>query len=166
MLQEDKAMNEKKTETFTYKDLGFPIELIDVPMRKVLGEWVLDINLNILQLEVLRMLIHKPTQLQAGELRFIRKYFEMTTTAFGNAFGVSHAAVIKWENGHLPALPMDVYIRMYVMDRLKSKNAEFVKLFHEVNVATLAQAKKSRRKDKPLSLIVRHRRFARHLQHT
>ena len=129
-----------------------------------MGEWILDINLNILQLEVLKILIHKTTPLQAGELRFIRKYFEMTTTAFGSAFGVSHAAVIKWENGHLPALPMDVYIRMYVMDRLKVKNAEFVKLFHEVNVATLTQAKKSQRKGKWLSVNVRHRKFARHPQ--
>ncbi len=156
-------MTEKKIETFIYKDLGFPIQLVDVPMRKILGEWVIDINLNILQLEVLKMLIHQPTPLQAGELRFIRKYFEMTTTAFGEAFGVSHAAVIKWENGQLPAPAMDVYIRMYVMDRLKAKNADFGKLFHEVNMASLAQAKKERRKGKPLSLNVRHRRFAHHL---
>lgn len=134
-------------------------------MRKILGEWVLDINLNILQLEVLKMLIHKPTPLQAGELRFIRKYFEMTTTAFGKVFGVSHAAVIKWESGQLPALPMDVYIRMYVMDRLNAKNADFGKLFHEVNMAGLAQAKKERKKDKPLSLNVRHRRFAHQSKH-
>lgn len=157
-------MTEKKIETFTYKALGFPIQLIDVPMRKIMGEWALDINLNILQLEVLKMLIHKPTPLQAEELRFIRKYFEMTTTAFGDVFGVSHAAVIKWENGHLPALPMDVYIRMYVMDRLKANNAEFVKLFHDVNIETLAQAKKSHRKGKLLSLNVRHRRFAHHFK--
>lgn len=92
-------MTEKKIETFTYTDLGFPIQLIDVPMKKILGEWVLDINLNILQLEVLKMLIHKATPLQAEELRFIRKYFEMTTTVFGRIFGVTHAAVIKWEKG-------------------------------------------------------------------
>lgn len=155
-------MTEKKIETFTYEDLGFPIELIDVPMKKILGEWALDINLNILQLEILNMLIHKPTPLQAEELRFIRKYFEMTTTAFGEVLGVSHAAVIKWEGGGLPALPMDVYIRMYVMDRLKAKNADFGKLFHEVSMASLAQAKKERRKGKPLSLNVRHHRFAYH----
>ena len=153
-------MIEKKIETFTYTGLGFPIELIDVPMRKILGEWVLDINLNILQLEVLNMLIHKPTPLQAGELRFIRKYFEMTMTAFGEVFGVTHAAIIKWESGQLPAPPMDVYIRMFIMDRLNAKNADFGKLFHEVNMADLAQAKKERRKEKPLSLNVRHRRFA------
>jgi DNA-binding XRE family transcriptional regulator len=108
------------------------------------------------------LLIHKPTSLQAAELHFIRKYFEMTATAFGEAFGVSHAAVIKWESGQLPARPMDIYIRMYVMDRLNAKNADFGKLFHEVNIASLAQAKKERRKEKPLSLNVRHRRFAHH----
>ncbi len=157
-------MIEKRLETFTYTGLGFPIELIDVPMRKIFGEWVIDINLNILQIEVLKMLIHKLTPLQAVELRFIRKYFEMTTTAFGEAFGVSHAAVIKWESGQLPAPPMDLYIRMYIMDRLNAKNTDFGKLFHEVNMAGLAQAKKERRKDKPLSLNVRHRRFAHHLK--
>lgn len=84
-------MIERKNETFTYTDLGFPIELIDVPMRKIFEEWILDINLNDFQLEVLKMLIHKPTPLQADELRFIRKYFEMTTTVFGEVLGVSHA---------------------------------------------------------------------------
>lgn len=153
-------MNETKIETFIYNDLGFPIELIDTPMKKIMGEWVLDINLNILQKEVLKMLIHKPTPLQAGELRFIRKYFEMTTTSFGGVFGVSHAAVIKWEGGQLPAPPMDVYIRMYAMNRLHAKNEDFGKLFHEVNMADLAQAKKERRTDKPISLNVKHRRFA------
>lgn len=153
-------MNEKKIETFTYTDLGFPIELIDAPMRKILGEWVLDINLNVLQEEVLKMLIHKPTPLEAGELRFIRKYFEMTTTAFGKIFGVSHAAVIKWESGQLPAPPMDVYVRMYALNRLNAKDKEFGKLFHEVGIAELAQAKKERKNHKPLSLNVRHRRFA------
>lgn len=155
-------MNEKKIDTFKYEDLGFPIELIDVPMKRVMGEWVLDINLNTFQQEVLKMLLHKPTPLLASELRFIRKYFEMTTTAFGEVFGVSHAAVIKWENGQLPAPPMDLYIRMYVMDRLKAKNADFGKLFHEVNMATLAQAKKERKKGKPLSFNMRHHRFTHH----
>lgn len=153
-------MNEKKIETFTYTDLGFPIELINAPMRKIMGEWILDIDLNVLQNEVLKMLIHKSTPLQAGELRFIRKYFEMTTTAFGAVFGVSHAAVIKWESGQLPAPPMDIYIRMYAMNCLNAKYEDFGKLFHEISMVELAQAKKERRMEKPLSLNVRHRRFA------
>lgn len=58
----------------------------------------------------------------------------MTTTAFGEVFGVSHAAVIKWESGQLPAPPMNVYIRMYAMNRLNAKNEDFGKLFHEVSM--------------------------------
>lgn len=148
-------MTEKKIETFIYEDLGFPIQLIDVPMKKIMGEWILDINLSSVQLEVLHLLIHQSTPLQAGELRFIRKYFEMTTTTFGKVFGVSHAAVLKWESGQLPAPALDMYIRMYVMDRLEAKDADFGKLYHEVSVASLAQAKKERRRAKPLSLRVR-----------
>lgn len=135
-------MIDKKFETFTYEGLGFPIELINVPLKKILGEWVLDINLSKLQIKVLNMLIHKPAALHADELRFIRKYFEMTTTAFGEVFGVSHVAVLKWENGQLPSPAMDMYIRMYVMDRLKAKNEEFGKLYHQVSLASLAKTRK------------------------
>lgn len=90
----------------------------------------------------------------------------MTTTAFGKILDVSHAAGIKRESGQLPARPMDVYIRMYIMDRLNAKNADLGKLFHEVNMTNLAQAKKERRKEKPLSLNFKHRKFAAHSKHS
>jgi DNA-binding transcriptional regulator YiaG len=142
-------MTEKKFETFTYEGLGFPIELIDAPMKKIYGEWILDINLGKLQREVLNLLIHQPTPLQAGELRFIRKYFEMTTTAFGEIFGVSHVAVLKWESVQLPAPAMDMYIRMFVMDRLKATNAEFGKLYHQISLACLAKSRRKRNARQP-----------------
>ena len=153
-------MTNPKFETFIYEDLGFPIQLIDVPMQKILGEWVLDINLNELQVQVLKLLIQQSTPLQAGELRFIRKYLEMTTTAFGEIFGVTHAAVLKWEGGQLPSPPMDVCIRMYVMERIHAKDAEFGKLFHKVNLASLAEAKKNRVRAQPLTLHIKKRRLA------
>lgn len=61
---------------------------------------------------------------------------------------------------------MDVYIRMYIMDRLNATNADFGELFHEVNLADLAQAKKERRKEKLLSLNVRHCKFAQRSKHS
>lgn len=148
-------MANQKLETLIYEDLGFPVQLVDVPVRKRLGEWVLDINLNELQVEVLKRLIQQLTPLQAGELRFIRKYFEMTTTAFGEVFGVTHAAVLKWEGGQLPSPPMDVCIRMYVMERLRANNADFGKLFHKISMASLAEAKKRKVRVKPLSFHIR-----------
>ena len=59
-------MKDRKFETFTYEDLGFPVKLTEAPLEKVFGEWILDINLNELQLEVLKLLIHQPIPLQGG----------------------------------------------------------------------------------------------------
>jgi DNA-binding transcriptional regulator YiaG len=151
-------MIHQKTETFIYEDLGFPVQLIDVPLKKKLGEWILDINLNELQVQVLKLLIKQPLPLQAGELRYIRKFLEMTAVAFGKIFGVTHAAVLKWESGHLPTPSMEVCIRMYVMERLHAKDAEFGKLFHKVTVAGLAEAKKKKVRAQPLTLHIRKRR--------
>ena len=32
-------MKKRKKKTFIYEGLGFPIKLINVPMKKVFGEW-------------------------------------------------------------------------------------------------------------------------------
>ena len=153
-------MKDQKIKTLIYEDFGFPIQLINVPMRKILGEWILDINLNKIQMQVLQLLIQQVSPLQAGELRFIRKYLEMTTTAFGEVFGVTHVAVLKWEKGQLPSPAMDVCIRMYVMERLHAENAEFGKLFHKISMAGLAEAKRKKTASKPLVLHIRKRRLA------
>jgi DNA-binding transcriptional regulator YiaG len=94
-----RRMKNKKTETFVYNGLGFPVKLINVPMIKVLGKWAMNINLNKLQLAALRALLNKPSPLTGDELRFIRKFLNMSKAEFGEIFGVSHVAVGKWENG-------------------------------------------------------------------
>lgn len=133
-------MVERKTETFIYQDLGFPIVLVDVPLRKSFGEWVLDINLNQLQSDVLFYLIHKKAGLTGSEVRFIRKYLEMTTTEFAKAFGVTHAAVLKWESGENGIMPTtDLCIRLFILRKLNAKNEEFGKLIYEILPEQLLQ---------------------------
>ena len=88
---------ETKKETFIFEGLGFPIELIDSPMKKVFGEWIIDIDLNELQLFVFKELIYKPNPLTGRELRFMRKFLKISTTEFGEDLGVSHAAILKWK---------------------------------------------------------------------
>ena len=87
----------KKQETFVYEGLGFPVTLIDCPMKKMLGDWVLDINIAALQRFVFKGLIHKLYPLTGQEIRFMRKFLEMSTTEFGKKLGISHATVVKWE---------------------------------------------------------------------
>ncbi|MBS0620665.1 MAG: hypothetical protein JSS61_04315 [Verrucomicrobia bacterium] len=131
---------QRKKQTFIYEGLGFPIELIDAPMKKVFGQWVIDIDMNELQLFVFRGLIHKPHPLTGKEMRFMRKFLELSTTQLGEYLGVSHATVVKWEQEHTKVSPIqETYIRMFLFDRLKDR--ELIDLFKEINPKMLAEAK-------------------------
>lgn len=35
----------KKTETLIFEGLGFPVRLINAPLRKVYGEWIFDFSM-------------------------------------------------------------------------------------------------------------------------
>ena len=133
-------MKDRKKETFIFNGLGFPIKLINVPMKKVFGEWAIDINMNKLMLVVLESLIHKPVALTGDELRFIRSYLEMTTTIFGKTFGVSHVAVLKWESGQNRISPaLELYIRLYVLDHLQAKDKVFRELYRLLSLEKLSK---------------------------
>lgn len=119
-------MKKRKTETFVYRGLGFPITLVNAPMKKVFGEWIVDIDMIKLQMPVLRALVYKPSPLTKDELKFIRQFLFMTTTDFGRIFGVSHAAVVRWEKGQRRLTPsMEFCIRLYALNHLHAKDKEF-----------------------------------------
>jgi len=131
---------ERKKQTFVYEGLGFPIKLIDTSMKKVYGEWVIDIDLNALQLFVFKELIHKPVPLTGRELRFMRKFLQLSTTDFGEKLGVSHATVVKWEKEQAKVGPLqETYIRMFFLEQLKDH--ELLKLYNEIKPEMLAKAK-------------------------
>ena len=134
-------MNERKHTTFIYKGLGFPIKLIHVPMKKMFGDWVMDIDMTELQLIVLKALIYKPIQLTKKELKFIRHFLGMTTTGFGKIFGVTHSAVVQWENGKRNLSPsIELCIRLYVLNHLRVKDREFRNLYNRISIEQLSQS--------------------------
>ena len=129
-----------KKETFVYEGLGFPIELIDCPMKKMFGEWVIDINLNALQRFVFNGLIHKPYPFTGKEIRFMRKFLGMTTTELGKSLGVTHVTILKWEKSQNPiAHSLEPYMRMVFFERFK--DTELTQLYKEIRPETLANAK-------------------------
>ena len=133
-------MTEKKIETFIFEGLGFPVVLVNAPWKRVFGEWALDINFKKLQEVVLQDLIHKPTPLTGDELRFIRKFLELTTAKFGKLFGVTHVAVVKWENNKAQINPAtELCIRLHVMDLLHPKDKEFRKFYHALSIENLTK---------------------------
>jgi len=126
-------MKKKIVEQFEYDGLGFPIMLLNIPVIDVRGIEVPDIDYNLLQKNVLLVLCQKSTPLSGNEVRFIRQYFEMNYTAFANAFGVTHASVIHWEdskNNHAKITPStELCIRLYILDYLHADNKLFRKTF-------------------------------------
>lgn len=92
-------MQKKKImEEFIDYGCGFPVIFRNLPMIKIQGKWIPDINYNDLEKTILILLCHKPFKLTGNELRFIRLYFEMTLQEFAKRFGVQHPTIIKWEN--------------------------------------------------------------------
>ena len=134
-------MSKTKKETILYKGLGFPIKLIDVPMKKMFGDWVIDVDMTELQLIVLKALIHKPTRITKNELKFIRHFLVLTTTEFGKTFGVSHSAVIQWEKGKRNLSPTtELCIRLFVLNHLHVKDKEFRNLYNQISIEKLSQS--------------------------
>jgi len=142
---------ERKKETFIYEGLGFPIELIDTPMKKVFGEWVIDIDMNALQVFVFKGLIHKPYPLTGREIRFMRKFLEMSTTEFGKKLGISHATVVKWEKGQAKVSPIqESYVRMFLFECLQGN--EILELYKAIRPETLVDAKNKKHPPFPVYL--------------
>ena len=130
---------DRKQETFIYEGLGFPVELIDCPMKEIMGEWVIDVNLVALQRFVFQGLIHKPLPLTGKELRFMRKFLEMSTTELGEKLGVSHAAVVKWEKEQAQISPaQEPYLRLFLCERFK--DGELLRIYREIRPELLAKA--------------------------
>ena len=94
MAQEQKR---KRQGRFLYNGFGFPVLLLDVPMVQVRGDWTPDVDYNQLARRLLLALAGSPVRLIGNEIRFIRHSLSMTLEQFAQRFGVTHPAVIKWE---------------------------------------------------------------------
>ncbi len=129
----------KKKKTFIYEGLGFPIRLIDAPLKKIYGEWAFDFSMGLFQKAVLHMLAMKPSSLTGQELRFVIDYFETSYRDFARIFGVSHVAVVKWEKGKAKMNPStEVYLRLYILNHLNVSNEEFRKCYLQMRPECLA----------------------------
>ena len=126
-------MKRKKMKEMRFEGFGFPVVLHNVPMKFVLGEWCYDFRLNELQKCVLFLLCRKAAPLTGAEVRFIRKYLEMTKSDFAKIGGVTHAAVAKWENYENANAKMgpatETCIRLFALDTLFPKNKDFIQLY-------------------------------------
>jgi hypothetical protein len=148
-------MKTKKAKKFMYEGLGFPLVLFNVRLIKVRDTWTPAIDYNKLQKDVLIALCHKPRALTGNEIHFIRSYFEMTLESFGQHFGVSHAAILKWEKAQNRSAKIspttELYIRLFILEKLDTNNQIFRDAFREFNIQKIG--KKQSNVPRPLHLI-------------
>ena len=108
---------ERKIKTFTFNGFGFPIQLIDAPMKKIDDEWVVDINMKELERAVFKRLISKPSPLTGKELRFLRRSLELSEIAFSEKLGLPENTIKRWEDGNLKIEPIqETYIRISLFE--------------------------------------------------
>jgi len=88
-----------------FKELGFPVVLVDPPMVTVRGQEVPDVNLRALQEAVFQMLVVKPTRLTGAEVRFVRKFLHLRQADLAELLNMAnHTVVSQWEShGDEPA---------------------------------------------------------------
>ncbi len=126
-------LNKKIEKEHVYEGLGFPVVLRNVPMVQLRGVWTPDIDLNVLQRVVLLALSHHPEDLTGNQIRFIRLWLELTQVQFGELFGVTHPAVVKWEkkgnSGCKMSLTTQRDLRLWMLDQLLTKDADFRRAF-------------------------------------
>lgn len=130
-------MKKRKVEKkYLYDGFGFPLVLLNVPMIQVRGEWVPDIKWNRLEKIVLLILAHQPGELTGNQIRFIRHSMQMNQRNFSKLFGVTHAAVVKWEKAkdHVPKMhtTTQLAMRLCILDNLIQDDSKFRKSYHNI----------------------------------
>jgi DNA-binding transcriptional regulator YiaG len=121
-------MNAKKIQkTYIDNGFGFPVQMLNAPLKKILNEWTLDLNFEKYERAVLFALATRPVRLSGNEIKFIRHHFEMDLKKFGNRFGdVAHSAVIKWEKFNDAPTNMnwatEKDIRLAIVDKLRPRS--------------------------------------------
>jgi len=129
-------MERETRKEYRYEGLGFPVIIEDASMVKLRGRWVLDMDLNHLQDTLFRAMSKKRVRLTGNEIRFIRHHARMTLKAFAERFGVTHAAVIKWEKTGAQPTNMqwstEKDIRLFVLEHSDAPSREFKKAYIEL----------------------------------
>jgi DNA-binding transcriptional regulator YiaG len=115
-------MEHKTADRYVDTSLGFPVTLVDVPMKEVRGDWIPDLYLNEFQQVVLWILAHMDAPMSGQQVRFVRHWMEKTQEAFADMHDVSHVAVSKWEaKGEQPTAmtkATEVLLRLNILTEL------------------------------------------------
>ena len=106
-----------KRKTKKFNGFGFPVVLVDVPVRTEFGDEILDVDFNVLGERVFQALLVKPSRLAGAETKFLRQTLDMTQEEFARILKVERSLISKWERQDLKATGMSFHIEVFL--RLK-----------------------------------------------
>ena len=139
-------MKKKIVKNYIYDGLGFPVELHNIELVLLEGEFHPRIDIRQVADATIKTLVTQENRLTGNQIKFIRSYFSMSLREFSKVVNESHAAVKKWEDCHNKKTNMDpnieIMLRLYIYDQVivksNSKKIEFynryielTKIFHQ-----------------------------------
>ena len=135
-------MGQQKTRPkYVFKGFGFPVELRNIPMAKMGGEWVMDINYFELQEVAALALALAPNRLSGNHVRFLREHLKMSRVKFGKLLGVTQPCVTQWEQFGDKATGMNLsteqVIRLKVLSESNLSSEEFELGYRVISSAQL-----------------------------
>lgn len=122
-------MKTKMIDRFCYEGLGFPVDLEQVEMIKIDGEWHAKIDVKKIASAAVEALVDQPTRFTGNQVRFIRSYFSMSLRQFAQeVVHETHSAVDRWERCFDEVTSMndntEYVLRLYILERVQSKTKE------------------------------------------
>lgn len=134
-------MKTKIKKNYIYEGLGFPIQLDQVELVEIDGEWHPKVNVKKVADLVIRNLATQEGRLTGNQVKFIRSYFSMPLREFGEkVVHESHMAVSKWEKkGDLPTIMnsnTEHELRLFIIENLHEKDKVSKSKFYDLYLST------------------------------
>ncbi|MCX7116444.1 MAG: hypothetical protein NTW94_00755 [Legionellales bacterium] len=146
-------MKTKTEQIVLYEGLGFPIELENVTMINLDGEWIPKIDVHQVAEEAIKKLATQESRLTGSQVKFIRSYFSMPLREFGEkVVHESHAAVSKWEKKGNDMTSMnentEQVLRLFMIEqtqaKTKNQQADFFNNFQKSKLFFNTKDKRSK----------------------
>jgi len=113
--------------TMKFNGFGFPVILLNVPVKVEYGDEIPDINFKRMQEQLFQALLLKPSSLSGAEVKFLRHHLELTQDQFAKILKVERSLISKWEGKDLKVTGMSSHIEIFLrlkLAKLKDQNID------------------------------------------
>jgi transcriptional regulator with XRE-family HTH domain len=133
MRADHKAAKPRTQAVYPYFGLGFRVNILNVPLILAEGEWIPDVDFNLVEERMAVAVPLKPAPLTGHEVRFLRRHLGLTLEQLAGQLGVTRQGVMKWEKEGDAVTRMspttETVLRLYALEAKGIGPAVFKKAF-------------------------------------